>query len=166
MTDKLKSYYLSKNVLNKMKFKSIGKNCKISNLVSFIGIKNISIEDNVRIDDFTIINAFEGSITIKKNTNIGSLCYLLGSSGIEIGNNCRISQGVKMYSKSDEYKKIINKQTYKKIVISDNVIIGSSAILLPGSLIEKNCRIGALTIVKKKIKKNTLFFGKTSSSIS
>ena len=159
------SYYLNQKELKKIKFRKIGKNCKISNFVSFIGSKNISLGDNVRIDDFTIINGIDGFVKINKNSNIGSLCYFLGSAGIAIGSDCRISQGVKIYSKTDEYKKIKNKQTFKKINISDNVIIGSSSVILPGAKIEKNCRIGALTIVKKKINKNTLFFGKNSSKI-
>lgn len=161
----MKSYYLSNTEIKKLNLKSFGKNCKISNLVSFIGSKNISLENNVRIDDFTIINGIEGYIKIKKNSHVGSLCYILGSAGIEIGKNCRISQGVKIYSKTDEYKKIKNEQLYKKVNISDNVIIGSGAIILPGAKIEKNCRIGALTIVKKKIKNNSLFYSNTEHKI-
>ena len=161
----MKSFYLNSKELKKIKFKKIGKNCKISNLVKFIGEKNISIGDNVRIDDFSIINAFEGYISIKNKTHICSFCYLLGASGIEIGKECNISQGVKMYSKSDDYKSIKKKQIYNKIKISNNVIIGSNSVLLPGTIIENNCRIGALTVVGKKIKKNTLFFKNVSKKI-
>ena len=161
----MKSFYLNSKDLEKLKFKKLGRNCKISNLVTFIGEKNISIGDNVRIDDFSIINAFEGYISIKDNTHICSFCYLLGASGIEIGKDCNISQGVKFYSKSDDYKTIKKKQIYNKIKISRNVIIGSNSVLLPGTVIENNSRIGALTVVGKKIKKNSLFFRNSTKKI-
>ena len=91
---------------------------------------------------------------------------MLGAAGINIGKDCDISQGVKIYSKSDDYKKIIKKRIYKKINISNNVIIGSNSILLPGATLGENSRIGALTIVNKIIKKNTLFYGKIQKKLS
>ena len=45
------SRYLTNLELKNLKLKYIGKNCKISNLVSFVGKKNISISDGTRIDD-------------------------------------------------------------------------------------------------------------------
>ena len=160
------SYYLKKIELKKKNFLKIGRNCKISNLVTFIGEKNISIGSNVRIDDFCIINGLEGFVVIGDDTHINSFCYLLGAAGINIGKDCDISQGVKIYSKSDDYKKIIKKRIYKKINISNNVIIGSNSILLPGATLGENSRIGALTIVNKIIKKNILFYGKIQKKLS
>ena len=99
----IKSYFISQSLLKK-KFKKIGKNCKISNKASFIGEKNIIIGDNVRVDDFAVIVAYDGNITIGSDTHIGSLSYILGSGGVKIGKYCNISQGVKIYSKSNNYK--------------------------------------------------------------
>ena len=110
------SYYLKKIELKKKNFLKIGRNCKISNLVTFIGEKNISIGNNVRIDDFCIINGLEGFVVIGDDTHINSFCYLLGAAGINIGKDCDISQGVKIYSKSDDYKKTIEKRIYKKLI--------------------------------------------------
>ena len=98
-----KSFFLSQRNL-KRKFNKIGKSCKISNKASFIGERNIIIGDNVRIDDYTILVAFDGKIIIGSNTHIGGLTYILGSGNVVIGSNCNISQGVKIYSKSDNYK--------------------------------------------------------------
>ena len=58
-----KSFFLSQRNL-KRKFNKIGKSCKISNKASFIGERNIIIGDNVRIDDYTILVAFDGKIII------------------------------------------------------------------------------------------------------
>lgn len=151
------SYYLSDIELKEMNFNFVGKKCKISNLASFIGTKNISILDGSRIDDFTIIVANKGSVKIGKNVHIGGQGYIQGWCGVEIGSYCKISQGVKIYSKTDNYLKIKNEQILKKVKICDNVIIGSNSVILPGTIIEKNCRVGALTVVDRKIKKNCLF---------
>ena len=56
------SRYLTKLELKNLRLKHVGKNCKISNLVSFVGNKNISIYDGARIDDFTLLVAHKGYI--------------------------------------------------------------------------------------------------------
>lgn len=165
MNKENESYYLSYKELKSKNFKKVGKGCKISSLVKFLGEKNISLGNNVRIDDFSIINAFEGHITIKDHTHICSFCYLLGASGIDIGKECNISQGVKIYSKSDDYKSLRKRQIYDKVKISKNVIIGSNSVVLPGAIIENNSRIGALTVVSKKVRKNSLYYRNTIKKI-
>ena len=113
-------------------------------------------------DDFAVIVAYDGNITIGSDTHIGSLSYILGSGGVKIGKYCNISQGVKIYSKSNNYK--TKKTTYKaKVVISDNCIIGSNVVILPGSKLNENVRIGALTLVNKEIKSNRLYLEKTKN---
>lgn len=161
----IKSYYLSEKELKSRNFKNVGKNCKISSLASFIGEENISIFDNVRIDDFSQFVAKDGYIKIEENTHVCSFVLLQGSVGIEIGKRCNISQGVRIYSKSDNYNSLKNTQILKKTIIHENVIIGSNSVILPGSIIKKNCRIGALTIVNKTIEENYLFYGKTLKKI-
>ena len=163
MTD---SYYLNNKELKNIKFGKIGKNCKISNLVTFIGKNKIFLGDNVRIDDFCVINGLKGSVTIGNKSHINSFCYLLGTSIIKIGKNCDISQGVKIYSKSDDYNVTRIKRFLKKVHIGNNVIIGSNSVILPGTILEEYSRIGALTVVKGIVKKRTLFYGKTKKKIT
>ena len=160
------SRYLTKLELKNLKLKYIGRNCKISNLVSFVGKKNISILDGTRIDDFTVLVAHKGYINIGKNTHIGGLSYIQGWAGVSIGLDCNISQAVKIYSKSDNYKTTKNLQIKKKVVISDNVIIGSGSVILPGAKLQSYSRIGALTVVNKLIKKKHLYFGQKLKKIN
>ena len=161
-----KKGYLNHKELKEIKFKFLGKNCKISRLASFVKPENISIMDNVRIDDFCLLVAFNGFIKIGKNTHIGGLSYIQGWAGVSIGLDCNISQAVKIYSKSDNYKTTKNLQIKKKVVISDNVIIGSGSVILPGAKLQSYSRIGALTVVNKLIKKKHLYFGQKLKKIS
>ncbi|MBM3059473.1 dTDP-4-amino-4,6-dideoxy-D-glucose acetyltransferase VioB, partial [Escherichia coli] len=54
--------YLDEIQLKEMGFKSVGENVKISDKASFYGCDNISIGNNVRIDDFCVFSAGEGGI--------------------------------------------------------------------------------------------------------
>ena len=56
----LQSKYFSEIDLKDFGFKSIGKNVKISSDARIYGPENISIGNNVRIDDFAIISATNG----------------------------------------------------------------------------------------------------------
>jgi galactoside O-acetyltransferase len=68
--------YLSSEALKSIGFKSLGKNVKVSNLVSIHRPEEISIGDNSRIDDFSAIS---GKITIGENVHIAVHCTLLAS---------------------------------------------------------------------------------------
>lgn len=68
--------FLTEEELNQKGFKSFGKNVLISDKASIYGANNISIGNDVRIDDFCTLS---GNITLKNNihiaegTSIGSM---------------------------------------------------------------------------------------------
>jgi carbonic anhydrase/acetyltransferase-like protein (isoleucine patch superfamily) len=70
--------FYSVKELKKFKFRSIGKNVLIKKNVSLYFIENISIGNNVRIDDNVIIVASKKENPVKSgdNVNIASNCYL------------------------------------------------------------------------------------------
>ena len=163
------SGYLSYLSLKKIGFKKLGKNILISKKTSFINPKNISIGTNVRIDDYAVLIANKGVIEIKNNIHIGSFCYLNGAENLFIGNYCNLSQGVKIYTKSDNYDgSTITNPTFKekytkpfkgKVYLDDHCIIGPGTIILPGVVLEKGVSIGALSLVKKSLRKWTIYAG-------
>ena len=99
----MKKGYINTSELKKIKFKKIGTNVLISKKTSFINPKNIIIGNNVRIDDFAILLASSGKILIGNNVHIGSFCYLNGHAKLIIENYCNLSQGIKIYTKTDNY---------------------------------------------------------------
>ena len=82
------SGFYKNHQLKKLPFKNIGKNVMISKNCLIIGVKNISMLDNVRIDSFTRIIAEEGYLKIGKNVHIGGHGHILCSGGVIINNNC------------------------------------------------------------------------------
>ena len=58
---------------------------------------------NVRIDDYCIISVNEGYLKIGNDVHIGGQSYFGCSGGLTIGSNINIAQGVKIYTKSNDY---------------------------------------------------------------
>ena len=85
---------------------------------------------------------------------------------IEIGNNVRITDGVKFVTHDgglwvlrniyDDMKKA---DYFGKIIIKDNVHIGWNTVIMPGVTIGKNCIIGCGAVVTKDIPDNSVAVG-------
>src|SRR5688572_14771269 len=94
-------YYWSEE-LRASGFKSVGENVQIHQDCNVYGVENISIGDNVRIDAYVSLIA-TGFIDVGSYVHIGSYCHLSGGEGIRLADFSGLSQGVKIYSRSDDY---------------------------------------------------------------
>ncbi len=158
----MNSNYLTEEDLKKINFKKIGSNIKISKNVTIIGEENISLGSEVRIDDFTIISSREGFLKIGNNVHIGGQSYLGCAGGLEIGDSINISQGVKLYTKVNDYvcyNGDNNKFFLGKIQIENNVIIGANSVVIGKCNIREGCTIGSLSFVKTDLKKWSVYAG-------
>lgn len=93
------SFYTN-DELKDLGFKSIGINCAISRNAKFYSINNISIGDNVRIDDFCIIS---GNVSIGSHIHIGPYVALYGAKGIVLEDYTGISARSTIYSAMDDF---------------------------------------------------------------
>ena len=157
----MKDNFLSINKLKKLKLKIRGKNLKISSNITIVGESNIQLGDNVRIDDYTIISAKEGFLKIGSNVHIGGQCYLGCGGGIEIKDNVNIAQGVKIYSKINDYIKPSkdNKMIKGLVKIGKNVILGSNAVIIGKTQIKDGATVGALSLVKNNLNSWSVYAG-------
>jgi len=153
------SFY-SQDELAELGFAHIGEKVYISRKASIYGANNISIGNNVRIDDFVILS---GKIEIGDNVHIAAASLLYGGSkGIEICDFANISSRVAMYAVSDDYsgESLTNPMVpdkYKnvveeKVVIERHVIIATGSTVLPGVRLGEGCAIGAMSLVKADVK--------------
>ena len=141
----------------------MGKNCQISKKVSFYS-KEIKIGDRCRIDDDVV---FKGKIQLKNNVHIARGCTLSGDTkGIIMDDFSALSNFVQIFSATDSYSSpsipsaTIDKELQikfsnilkKKIIIGKCVLIGTMCLLLPGAYIGNFSRVGAFSVVHKKIK--------------
>jgi len=99
---------------------------------------------------------FPWGISIGKNSSLNQGCNLYGLGGIEIGDNVRIACYTTIYSADHEFSSpdvLVTNQGYKiaKVVIEDDVWIGSSVNINKGVTIGKGAVIGGGSVVTKDI---------------
>lgn len=159
--------FLSETELMSLGLKKVGQNVKISRHASLYAPCDISIGNNVRIDDFCILS---GDITLGNNIHIAAGCFLFaGDAGIEIQDFSTTSSRVVVYAISDDYSgatmtnptipdefKNIQKE---KVIIHRHVIVGTSTVILPGVSIGEGCAVGSTSLVTKSLPEWTICFG-------
>jgi acetyltransferase-like isoleucine patch superfamily enzyme len=161
--------YFHSEELRKLGFQSVGKNVQIARNCTIIGLENISIGNNVRIDDHVVIAAASGYVSIGNYIHIGGSCYLGAMGGITLSDFSNLSQGVRIYSGADDYsgKHLTNPTIPKKYLglnidpvnIGRHVIIGSGSVVLPGCNLAEGVSVGALSLVTKSLAAWAIYFG-------
>jgi acetyltransferase-like isoleucine patch superfamily enzyme len=98
-------------------------------------------------------------IRIGDNVNIQMECFLDGRGGLTIGNNVDITPGVRILTEQHD----IDSQDYatvkKAVIIEDNVVIGSWAIILPGVTVGEGAVIAAGAVIVKNVDPYTMVAG-------
>jgi galactoside O-acetyltransferase len=167
------SFYNEKE-LKELGFKSFGKNVLISKKASFYGTNEISLGNNIRVDDFCILS---GKITLGNHVHIGAGSYLFGGEmGIIMNDYSGCSHHVCIYATSDDYsgRSLTNPtipDRFKKlnegsVIIEKYVIIGAGSVLLPSIIVREGCAIGALSLVDKSTEQWKIYFGSPAIPIN
>ncbi|MGF9964010.1 acyltransferase [Bacillus rhizoplanae] len=142
LVKKLKGFCL-KNI-----FKNIGENINVRSNISYHSGKNISIGDN---------------------SGIGDRCFLQDIDEITIGNNVLMGPEVLIYTANHKHKRdqlIIEQGIYtKKVVIQDDVWIGTRAIILPGVTIGEGAVVAANAVVTKDVEPYSIVGGSPAKKI-
>lgn len=147
--------YLSNEQLEKMGFKSIGNNVKISDRAVIYNPELISICDNSRVDDFCLLS---GNIYIGKFVHVTPMCLIAGGMpGVILGDYSTLAYGVKIFSQSDDYSgeamtnslipKKFKKEKFKSVVVGKFAIIGAGSVVLPGADVNEGVSVGAMSLV-------------------
>lgn len=160
--------YLTRDELEEVHFKKLGRDVKISRRAVFYSPENIEIGEHVRIDDFAFLSGGCG-IHIGNYVHIAPYTALYGKFGIEIGDYVNISSRVSIYSTSDDYSGEVMtgplvRQEYihdigKTIIIENHVIIGTGSVLLPGAFLRQGVAVGAMSLVKEELKEFGIYGG-------
>ena len=161
--------YYTEEELATAGFKSIGKNVKIHNRSSIYCPENISIGNNVRIDDYVVIIG-SGYLDIGDNVQICNFCFLGCTSGISINHFSTLAPGVMIFSASDDYSgEYMTNPTLPveftggnkaPVILKKHVIIGAGTIILPGVVLHDGVSVGALSLVKKDLEAWGIYAGR------
>jgi len=104
-----------------------------------------------------------GFMKIGEKCEVNPFCVFLCGNGIEIGNHVLISPGVKIITSTNYYEPSWeiwqNPAVGGKVVVEDNVHLGTNAIILPNVAIGEGSVIGAGAVVTKDIPRGSIAVG-------
>lgn len=160
------SFY-SKEEINNMGFKNCGENVLISRKASIYGVSDISIGENVRIDDFCILS---GNITLGNYIHLGAYSALFGGTkGIQMMDFSGLSSRCVIYAETDDYMgDFLTNPTvpaeYRnvfggKVTLQKHVIIGSGTCILPDVTLAEGVSVGAMSMVHKSLDEWGVYVG-------
>lgn len=166
---------LDRQAIDRMGFASVGKNVAISDRASFYNCSQISIGDNVRIDDFCVISAGMSGIAIGNHVHIAVYASLIGAGKISLSDFCNVSSRVAIYSSSDDFSgsSMTNPTIpsrfcnvfHADVLLQKHVIVGSGSVILPGVILEEGAAVGALSLVKEDCQSFGIYAGSPAKLI-
>ncbi len=141
---------MNKFFLKVLKNIKLGKNVKIS---PFTNIYGCELKDNVFIGPFVEV---QKNVTIGENSRIQSHSFIC--EGVDIGKNVFIGHNVNTIN--DNLPKVNNENwVVEKIIIRDNVSIGTGSTIMGNVTIGENSIIGANSLVTTDIPYNEVWVG-------
>lgn len=150
--------FLNSDEVKQIGFKQVGKNVLISRFARFYSSENMTLGDNVRIDDFSIIS---GKLNIGSYVHISAHCLLYGSYGIKLEDYTGVSPRCTIFSATDDFSgffmigpmlpaEFTNVLT-GEVVLKKYSQLGAGSIVLPSTTIEEGAATGAMTLVTKNL---------------
>jgi galactoside O-acetyltransferase len=168
------SFY-SQDELQGFGFKRLGREVRLSRKASIYNPANIEIGDFSRIDDFCVLSAGEGGISIGKHVHIAVFCSLIGNGRIELADYSNISSRVSIYSSNDDYSgEFMTNPTvpiqfthvsHAPVTVGRHVIIGAGSIVLPGVTLHEGAGVGALSLVKQDCESFGMYAGSPARQV-
>ena len=128
-------------------------------------LNNLEIGSNIIFKDYSRICVADtnAKIYIGTNTSIGHHTFIFAKKNISIGENCMIAPFVYIvdndHNFNDKELLVDSDLECEDIIIEDNVWIGAHAIILKGTKIGTGSVIGAGSVVKGNIEKNSVIAG-------
>ncbi|WP_459500037.1 acyltransferase [Bacillus sp. C1] len=143
-------------------------NCSIFSLQANSRIEIFNKKAKVNIGKFVFIrkNAsfridFNGVLNIGEKVFINDNCNINCVNKVSIGRNTKIAPNVCINDHDHNYKNLAGDHLIKgKVIIGDNVWIGSNVVILRDTVIGDNVVVAAGSVVKGQVPSNTLFINK------
>jgi len=161
--------YLNHAKLDALGLKSYGNDVKISEWARIYNPNQISIGNNVRIDDFCILSAGDGGLELGSHIHIAAYTSIIGKSLVKLGNYCNISSRVSIYSSSDDYSgeyltspvvsDLFTNVTHSPVMIGSHCIIGAGTVILPGSNLGLGVAVGAMSLINGELLALNIYAG-------
>jgi acetyltransferase-like isoleucine patch superfamily enzyme len=127
-----------------------------------------ALGSNSVIEDFATINNGVGDVTIGNNTIVGISNVIIGP--VSIGNEVMLAQNIVISGLNHAYEDVTmspsrQKEVCKQVIISDEVWIGSNAVITAGVTLGRHCVIGAGSVVTKDVPEFSVAVGNPAKVI-
>jgi len=166
-------YYCSEE-LRTFGFARVGDDVQIAKNCVIVGLHNITFGDHVRVDAFTTLIA-SAPMVFGNRIHIGGHCHFVASERLEFGDFGGTSQGVRIYTASDDYSgralmgplvpPEYRKPACRPIRLGDYAVIGANSILLPGADMGEGSILGAQSLSMKPLDPWGIYFGSPAKRI-
>lgn len=167
-TGALGGRYLTEEELRPLGFRRVGRRVRIHERASVYGASMISLGDDVRIDDFTVIIA-TGALDIGSWVSIPNFCFIGAKFGVRIDDFVTLAPGVKIFTASDDYHGDVltgpvvpaelTGGTKGPVWLQRHVLIGAGTVVLPGCTLAEGASVGALSLVKTDLDPWAMYAG-------
>lgn len=162
--------YFTEDDLKNEGFKSLGSNVRIARNCTLVGVENIAIGNNVRIDGYcTFVVPAGGHIDLGSYIHIGGYCSVLAAEGVVIDDMSTLSWGVRLFTRSDDFSgewmtnpTVPSEYTCAdrgRIEIAKHVVVGANSLVLPGVLLDTGVGVGALSMVTRNLEPWAIYAG-------
>lgn len=159
--------FLERDQLERMGFKRLGREVRISDRAAIHNPELVEIGDLSRIDDFCCIS---GKVTLGRNVHIAVYCNLAGGTeGIALDDFAGCAYGCHIFSQSDDYsgRSLTNptvparfkRETRRKVDIGRHCILGTGAIVFPGVTLAVGTAVGAMSVVTRSTEEWSIYLG-------
>ncbi|MEL6675255.1 MAG: acyltransferase [Bacteroidota bacterium] len=159
--------------LEKMGFKSLGKDVLISDKASIYNADQIEIGDYSRIDDFCLVS---GKVRIGRNVHFAAFSNVAGGEkGIVFEDFSGLAYGCMVFTQSDDYsgKSLTNPtvpdrykmETKAAVHIGRHVILGTYTVVFPGVQMATGSASGAQALITKSTEPWSIYFGSPARRI-
>ena len=167
--------YLDTAGIERLGLKSVGDNVLISEKACIYMPEKISIGSNVRIDDFCIL---VGDITLGNYIHISPFASIHGTGGgsVTMYDFSSLGSYATIYAGSDDFNggTLTNPtvpKEYCKIISGDVVLgkhcmIGVKSVLLPKAYMNEGSVLGAMSLLNKRTKPWSVYFGSPARRIN
>lgn len=165
--------YLERAELEAMGFAALGSNVKISTRAAIYEPEKMSICDNCRIDDFSVVS---GQLSLGRNVYIGPFALIAGGRpGITFEDFATLAYRVSVFAQSDDYsgKTMANptvpveyKQEIEAAVhLGRHAIVGAGSTIMPGVTLAEGTAVGAASLVMQSTDPWTINAGSPARKI-
>lgn len=161
-------YYCSEE-LRSFGFAHVGDNVSVACNSTIIGLENIELHDNSRIDGFCTVIASAGKLVLGRYVHIHTSVVIGARGGVYIDDFAGVSHGCQILSASDDFtgRWMTNstlpagctKPTIAPIRIGRHVPIGTNCTILPGVTIGEGAAVCAHTLVTSDLAEWRMYQG-------